>query len=69
VHSWDLARATGQDVAWPEHLLDFLRAEVDRSGEQARSMGLYGPVVPVSPDASTLDRLIGLTGRDPAWTA
>jgi uncharacterized protein (TIGR03086 family) len=69
VHGWDLARATGQDVAWPEHLLDFLCAEVDRSGEQARSMGLYGPVVPVPTGASTLDRLIGRTGRDPAWTA
>ena len=49
--------------------LRFLCAEVDRTGEQGRAMGVYGPVVPVPTAASTLDRLIGLTGRDPAWTA
>jgi uncharacterized protein (TIGR03086 family) len=68
VHGWDLARASGQPVDWPEELLDFLCAEVDRTGEQGRAMGVYGPVVPVPPEASTLDRLIGLTGRDPGWT-
>jgi uncharacterized protein (TIGR03086 family) len=69
VHGWDLARATGQPVGWPVEVLDFLCAEVARTGEQGRAMGVYGPVVPVPPDASALDRLIGLTGRDPAWTA
>jgi hypothetical protein len=30
-------------------------------------MGLYGPEVAVSADAPTLERILGLTGRDPAW--
>lgn len=29
--------------------------------------GLFGPPVPVADDAPLLDRLLGLTGRDPAW--
>ena len=29
--------------------------------------GLFGPVVPVADDAAALDRVLSLTGRDPAW--
>jgi hypothetical protein len=33
------------------------------------SPGLFGPPVPVPDDAPLLARLLGLTGRDPAWRA
>ncbi len=29
----------------------------------------FGPVVDVSDDAPLLDRVIGLSGRDPGWSA
>jgi uncharacterized protein (TIGR03086 family) len=71
VHGWDVARASGQpyecDAASLEASLEFVsqfsgpRSEADRGG-------LFGPVVEVPEDASELDRLIGLTGRDPGWT-
>lgn len=69
VHGWDLARATGQAVSWDEGLLDFLLDEVAKTAELGREMQAYGKEVPVPRTAPALDRMLGLTGRDPNWTA
>ncbi|GHF40797.1 uncharacterized protein (TIGR03086 family) [Amycolatopsis bartoniae] len=68
VHAWDLARATGQPFEVPEDLLTHLYDGVVAHAAEARAMGVYGPEVPVPASASTLDRILGLTGRDPAWS-
>lgn len=68
VHGWDLARATGQHPAWDDDLLVWLAAEVARTADVGRQMGVYGPEVAVPADAPPLDRALALTGRDPAWT-
>ena len=68
VHGWDLARATGQHPEWDEDLLAYVDEEVAKSAEQGRAMGVYGPEVAVPESAPTLDRLLGRSGRDPAWT-
>ncbi|MEV6659268.1 TIGR03086 family metal-binding protein [Nocardia fluminea] len=66
VHAWDLAVATGQrPTVAPADLAilhEFL-CETDPAG----TPGLFGPIVEVPADAPALDRLLGLTGRDPAW--
>ena len=67
VHAWDLAVATGQaydaDPAAVAACAQFVDAfDAPRDGE------LFGPRVDVPGSASALDRLIGATGRDPAWT-
>ncbi|MEE6257941.1 TIGR03086 family metal-binding protein [Plantactinospora sonchi] len=67
VHGWDLARATGQDRSWDDELLGYLHEEVGRFAEQGRAMGVFGPEVPVPDSAPMLDRVLGLTGRDPGW--
>jgi uncharacterized protein (TIGR03086 family) len=71
VHGWDVARASGQDyradaasVAGTEQ---FVAAFSGPEMAQARQ-GLFGPVVTVPHDASALDRVIGLAGRDPGWS-
>jgi uncharacterized protein (TIGR03086 family) len=69
LHSWDLARASGQSPAWDEDLLRYVHDEVARSADLGRTMGIYGPEVDVPADASTLDRVLALSGRDPGWTA
>ena len=68
VHGWDLARATGQSASWPEEVVTRAYAAAEETAEQGRAMGVYGPAVPVPARASTMDRLLGLTGRDPQWT-
>jgi uncharacterized protein (TIGR03086 family) len=67
VHGWDLAAATGQRLDLPASLLTHLAATAPAAAEQGRAMGLFGPAVTVSADAPALDRILGLTGRDPAW--
>jgi uncharacterized protein (TIGR03086 family) len=71
VHGWDIAVASGQPYSCDEDLLEgalgFVRAAVAENPDG--SPGLFGPPVPVPDEAPLLDRLIGLTGRDPAWHA
>ncbi|WP_329521781.1 TIGR03086 family metal-binding protein [Spirillospora sp. NBC_01491] len=67
VHGWDVARASGQPfTADPEALGSSLRLLEPKDG--AGSEGLFGPIVQVPADAPDLDRVIGLSGRDPGWT-
>jgi uncharacterized protein (TIGR03086 family) len=71
VHGWDVARATGQPYDCDTPSLEAVNAFVSQFSEpgmeEARA-GLFGPVVEVPDDAPLLDRVIGLTGRDPAWS-
>jgi uncharacterized protein (TIGR03086 family) len=66
VHGWDLAVATGQPYDVDDAAADACREFAESFGED-RPPDLYGPVVPVPADASALDRLLGVTGRDPRW--
>lgn len=70
VHGWDLARAGGRDYdPHPpslEAVLEFV-APFAEPGREASRAGLFGPAVAVPHDAPLLDRVVGLTGRDPAW--
>jgi uncharacterized protein (TIGR03086 family) len=68
VHTWDLARATGQQPVWDDDLLSFLLPELAATAEQGRQMGIFGPAVAVPDTSPLLDRILGLTGRDPHWT-
>jgi uncharacterized protein (TIGR03086 family) len=67
VHGWDLAVATGQRLDLPADLLAHLQDTIFAGVEQGREMGLYGPEIAVPAGAPTWDRILGLTGRDPAW--
>jgi uncharacterized protein (TIGR03086 family) len=66
VHGWDLARATGQQVPFPDDLAEpelmFSRELLGRLPEGRRPVG---PARPVDEDAPAIDRLAALLGRDP----
>ena len=68
VHGWDLAVATGQPYSVSDEDAVVCTSFAGAVGESPEERaGLYGPRVPVPADAPPLDRLLGLTGRDPAW--
>ena len=68
MHSWDLARATGQpDRLDADHATELL-AGMEPLDEMLRASGQYGPRVEPGPDADATDRLMAFVGRDPAWT-
>ncbi|HET8604342.1 MAG TPA: TIGR03086 family metal-binding protein [Marmoricola sp.] len=67
VHSWDLARATGQStLALDEGVaglgLEFLRRGLTEDNRD----GAFGPAIAMSPGAPVQDRLAAFAGRDPA---
>jgi len=67
VHGWDLAVATGQRFAPADDEIETAMGFVT-SFDAPRDGRLFGPVVSVRDGATALDRLLGATGRDPAWT-
>jgi uncharacterized protein (TIGR03086 family) len=71
VHGWDVARASGQEFAEDGESLEAVHGFVKQfsgAGQDEAREGMFGPEVPVPDDAPLLDRIIGLTGRDPDWS-
>jgi uncharacterized protein (TIGR03086 family) len=65
MHTWDLARATGQDETLdPQKCADLL-AGMEQYEEAMRSSGQYGPKVDVPPDSDVQTRMLAFIGRDP----
>jgi uncharacterized protein (TIGR03086 family) len=64
VHGWDLARATGRPLAFPDDLVEqsiaFSEVQVGRIPADRTP---FGPSEPVADDAPPLDRLAALLGR------
>jgi uncharacterized protein (TIGR03086 family) len=67
MHTWDLARATGQDDRLDEAFCAELVDGMASIEELLRSSGQYGRAVPVPDGADARTRLIGFIGRDPSW--
>ena len=67
MHSWDLARASGQDAGLDEDFAARLLEGMRPIEQLLRDSGQYGPAVPVPDDARPVDRLMGFIGRDPGW--
>lgn len=70
IHGWDVARASGQAYACDPGSIEVVHGFVSQfsgPGHEAEREGLFGPEVDTAHDAPLLDRVIGLSGRDPAW--
>lgn len=63
LHSWDLARATGQDETLDAERCAAMLAGMEPWDEALRSSGHYGPRQPVADDADAQTRLLAFIGR------
>jgi uncharacterized protein (TIGR03086 family) len=69
LHGWDVARATGQDYRCDETLARAVLTTVEAQGDMFRQYQGFAAVVQVPDDATTFDRVLALSGRDPNWKA
>ena len=65
VHTWDLARATGQDESLDADEVAGMYHGILPMDEMLRHSGQYGPRVVVSDDADTQTKLLAFVGRTP----
>lgn len=73
IHGWDLARSTGQEYDPDKASLLVSYGMLAPAAESADAApdpapeSLFGPPIVLPEDAPLLDRVIGLSGRDPGW--
>ncbi|RYP86023.1 TIGR03086 family protein [Nocardioides guangzhouensis] len=67
LHGWDLARGSGQDVAFDPDAVAQARAVMEQIGRMGRDGGAFGALVDVGDDASDWDVVLAEAGRDPQW--
>lgn len=63
IHTWDLARATGQDETLDPNMVDSMLEGLAAMGDVLQQSGHYGPQVDVAADADNQTKLLALTGR------
>jgi uncharacterized protein (TIGR03086 family) len=61
----DIAKVIGAEYELPADLVQGLWDEISPQAEEWRAIGLFQAAVPVPDGAPLMDRLLGLTGRDP----
>jgi len=70
VHGWDVARATGRPLTFPDGLVEqelaFTRDTLPRLPPRPAGQGPFAPAQPARDDAPALDRLAALLGRPAA---
>jgi uncharacterized protein (TIGR03086 family) len=66
MHSWDLARATGQEYATDPRILEVL-IEFLSQGPAEGTPGMFGPVLSAPSEPTLLDQALSLAGRRSDW--
>jgi uncharacterized protein (TIGR03086 family) len=65
VHAWDLGTAIGYSEPLPDDLVSHTYDWAKNMGDMS-STGMFKPPVDVPDDAPLIDRLVGLSGRQPS---
>ena len=67
LHSWDLAKATGQRMSYSAEAADAVLRLLDEGTDPMRRDGWYDPPVRVHGNTDLLERAVARSGRDPKW--
>ncbi len=65
IHTWDLAKATGQNTDMDPALAEACYTAFAPQIDGYRGPETFGPEVTVPEDASIQDKLLGIMGRKP----
>lgn len=66
LHGWDVAKATGQDTTMPAGLAEAAYEIIHGRFTEDQRKGVFKPEIEIAADASSQDRLLAYTGRDPS---
>jgi uncharacterized protein (TIGR03086 family) len=67
LHGWDLAVATGQTYEVSDRAAAAALKAVAANADMFRQYDGFADPVSVTADASALDQVLGMSGRDPGW--
>jgi hypothetical protein len=65
MRAWDLAHVINVPISLDPVLVEGIWEEVSPNAEEWREIGVFPARIDVPEDASLLERLLGITGRDP----
>jgi uncharacterized protein (TIGR03086 family) len=65
LHGWDLATATGQSTAMPAGLAEAAYEMIHGRFTDEQRKGVFKPAIAIADDASSQERLLAYTGRQP----
>ena len=65
IRAWEIAKIIGVDPTLPDDLVQGLWDELSPVADAWRKFGVFPAAIPVADDAPLMQRLLGLTGRDP----
>jgi uncharacterized protein (TIGR03086 family) len=65
LRAWEIAQIIGVDPTLPDDLVQGLRDELSPIADWMRSIGVFPAAIAVPDDAPLMQRLLGITGRDP----
>lgn len=65
LRAWDIAKVIGVDPTLPDELVQGLWDELSPVADSYRQYGVFPAAIPVPDDAPLMQRLLGLTGKDP----
>jgi uncharacterized protein (TIGR03086 family) len=65
MRAWDIAKVIGVDPTLPDDLVQGLWDELSPVADSWRAIGVFAAAIAVPDDAPLMQRLLGVTGRDP----